>query len=81
MFSLPGRLTSSPALQRPGAFLKHVNEFCTEFCDAIQTRVSNVYEGLNTNTQARQKQAAAAVFEARQRFKSKHLSIKDTRYK
>ena len=58
MFSLPKRLTSSPALQRPGAFLSYVNDKCTELCDAIQTNVTKVYEGLNSP--ARQKQASAA---------------------
>ena len=54
MFSLPKRLTSSPALQRPGAFLSYVNDKCTELCDAIQTNITKVYEGLNSPVRQKQ---------------------------
>ena len=71
MFSLPGRLTSSPALQRPGAILNYVSDICTELCDAIQTNVTKVYEGLNSP--ARQKQPASTSCEQNPKPKSEYI--------
>ena len=68
MFSLPKRLTSTPALQRPGAFLSYVNDKCTELCDAIQTNVTKVYEGLNSPV--RQKQTPTRTYDSAPKPKS-----------
>ena len=73
MFSLPKRLTSSPALQRPGAFLSYVNDKCTEICDAIQTNVTKVYEGLSSP--GRQKQAPTTTLEPTPKPRSKYAIL------
>ena len=70
MFTLPGRL-SSPALQRPGAFLHYVNDICTELCDVIQTNVTKVYEGLNSPS--RQKPQPTTSCETPSKSKSEYL--------
>ena len=71
MFSLSGRL-SSPALQRPGAFLHYVNDICTELCDVIQTNVTKVYEGLNSPS--RQKPQPTTSCETPSKSKSEYFS-------
>ena len=72
MFALPGRL-ASPALQRSGAFLNYVNDICTELCDAIQTNVTKVYEGLNSP--ARQKPTATSSCEQTPKAKCKYVFV------
>ncbi len=65
MFALPGRLASSPALQRSGAFLHYVNDRCSELCDLIQNNVTRVYQELSSPVKQRGKvQDPAALWKA-----------------
>ena len=68
MFSVPGKLTSSPALQRPGSFLNYVNDICTELCDTIQSNVTRVYEEF-TNSPVKKKHSVTAVYELKRLVK------------
>ena len=52
MFAMAGKLTP-PALQKPGAIFNYVNDICSEFCDAMQTNVTKVCEGLNSPVRVR----------------------------
>ena len=70
MFSLPGKLTSSPALQRPGSFLNYVNDICTELCDTIQSNVTRFYEEF-TNCPVKENHSAAAVYELKRLVKKR----------